>query len=70
MLVPRKSSLYISMDARPPRFNLFKWFRCKHEEKMEISWTDYRSGPGWMSDSYEACVCKNCGAALSKRRTY
>ncbi len=32
--------------------------------------TDYRPGPGWMSDSYEGFVCVHCGKIITEEKVY
>lgn len=76
VVIPRRLSLYISpsihdeWDGKPPRFSLMKAIGCQHEKTKVWAWCDYRSGSGWMSDSYEADICTRCGRAVEVRKTY
>lgn len=43
---------------------------CGHSHIVAFTRIDHRSGPGWMSDSYEGLVCSACGAIHSETKVY
>jgi hypothetical protein len=60
-------TVYTSVNVKR---KLIKSFFCKHKDTVKYKRTDHRSGPGFMSDSYEGIVCVNCGRIVKEIRVF